>query len=148
MMSHKDVNSMWFDDSKKALELIEYLLKGDNTHYNEIRIKPEDTGVYVVEWTQVPWSGDYGGHFEYVDEDQVIMEEYLLPDNTYVLLSDDEEFKEYLDNWLKENPGWIKTPYGTWTNTIENEKFIKAFESECEECKVPESSESGNTEAN
>lgn len=122
-MKNKDINSMWFDDYRKVLELIEYLLKINNTHYNDIRIKPEETGIYVVEWAQLPWSGDYGGHFEYVGEDQVVMTDYTLPDNTTVRLLDDDEFKDYFNEWLKEHPGWVKTPYGTWTDEIENEKF-------------------------
>ena len=43
---------------------------------------------------------------------------------------DEEDYKERLDEFLKENPGWVKTHYGTWTNEIENEKFRKQLEGE------------------
>ena len=40
------------------------------------------------------------------------------------VLSIEERFKK----WMEENPGWVKTSYGTWTNEIENEQFRKYIE--------------------
>ena len=36
-----------------------------------------------------------------------------------------EEYEEALRQWLEDNPGWIKTSYGTWTNENQNEEFTK-----------------------
>ena len=138
-MGANNTNSMWFDNPESALELIGYLLKIDNNHYNDIRVRAEDTNAYVVEWVQLPWSGEWGGHFDYVDENQVVMREYFLPDNSSVLLLNDDEFREFLNDWLKENPGWVQTTYGTWVNELENEKFLKSlqeYNEDCEQCKV------------
>ena len=42
----------------------------------------------------------------------------------------EEDYQERLNEWLKENPGWVKTSYGTLTNEIENEHFKKMIEGE------------------
>ena len=36
------------------------------------------------------------------------MREYELPDKHFEYFTSDEEFNEYLEYWLKENPGWHK----------------------------------------
>ena len=127
-----NVNSQFFD--KKQIEqgqmtkLLDYLMseaydKGD--YYNDIHIKPCDCEAFIVEWVQVPWSHEFGGSFQYINDDQVVLTEYKLPDGSYVDLASDDDFKDYLDSWLEENPGWVKTQYGTWTNEIENKKFLE-----------------------
>ena len=47
----------------------------------------------------------------------------FFPDNHSELCYDEEDYKNKLDTFLKDNPGWVKTDYGTWTNEIENSKF-------------------------
>ena len=142
----ENINSMWFDNIDDVLELVKYLLKGTNSYYNDVRIIPEDTDAYVVEWVQLPWNREWGGKFSYVDENQTVMTEEVFPDNHTEYCLDEEDYKERLDEFLKDNPGWVKTSYGTWTNTIENEKFLnelhkQEFTDECESCKVPDDEE-------
>ena len=61
------------------------------------------------------------------------MTEYKFPDNHYEYLNDIDEYEERLNDWLEENPGWKLTSYGTWTNTIENEKFKEALNEDKEQ---------------
>ena len=124
------MNSQYFSKEQiKAGEmqkLLDFLMAeayGAGDHYNDIHIKPEDCGAFVVEWAQVPWSHDWGGQFVLLKEGQVIMTEYIFPDNHTELCYDEEDFNERLEEFLKENPGWEKTSYGTWTNRIENERY-------------------------
>ena len=58
------------------------------------------------------------------------MLERHFPDNHTELCYNEEDYQEKLAEWLKENPGWVKTSYGTWTNEIENESFRKLLEGE------------------
>ena len=79
----------------------------------------------IVEWVDCFYDLP-NDQFKLVKEDQAIMSELIYPDNSceYVFPEDiDEKLKE----WHKDNPGWVKTSYGTWTNTIENEKFRQSL---------------------
>lgn len=133
----KDVNSQYFSKEQvEAGELADFvtlLMKqcyGKGTNYNDIRIYPEDCGAFSVSWANVPWDHSYGGGFVYVEEDQVVMTEYMFPDNHFEYCYDEEDYKNRLDEFLKENPGWEKTSYGTWTNRKENEKFVETMKGE------------------
>ena len=128
------MNSQYFSkeqikagEMQKLLDFLMVEAYGAGDHYNDIHIKPEDCGAFVVEWEQVPWSHEWGGHFEFINEDlgQVTMIEKIFPDNHTELCYNEEDYQERLDEFLKENPGWVKTSYGTWTNEIENERFKK-----------------------
>lgn len=90
-------------------------------YYNEIHVYQEEA-LSFIEWEQVPYSGQYGGKFVYKDIDHVVLKEVHFPDGHYEYLADDEE-ADAIDMWLDKNPGWVKTPFGTWTNEIENAKF-------------------------
>lgn len=134
------VNSQYFDkeqiEAGELKTLLDYLMTeayGKGQYYNDIHIKPADLGAFIVEWVQVPWSHEFGGHFEYLEEDEQIFKEIHLPDNTYQYILADEDENEFLDEWLKDNPGWVKNDYGMWTNELENEKFREELEKEKEE---------------
>jgi len=60
------------------------------------------------------------------------MIEKFFPDNHSEMFYSEEEFEYRLKEWLEKNPGWVKTHYGTWTNEIENKKFLKKLEVERE----------------
>lgn len=129
------VNSQSFSkeqiENNEMTEFVNMLCKlsyGEGSTYNDIRIRPTDCGGFVVEWAEVSWDHQYGGSFEYVDDDQVVVKEYIFPDNHTELCYNDDDFNERLEEFLKENPGWEKTSYGTWTNTIENEKISSLYE--------------------
>lgn len=85
---------------------------------NEIRIRPEDLGAYSVDWIQIPWSGEYGGSLEFLDEDQVIMTEFRFPDGHTELLEDDESFQGRLAEWLESQEAagvhWEKGLWGEY----------------------------------
>lgn len=104
--------------------LTEYNKKNIN-YYNEIHVYT-DGCCQIIEWAQVPVDHDYGGVFTYLDEDHVIMKEIRFPDGHYEYAIDGEQEKEMWEEFHKNNPGWVKTPYGSWTNEIENKKFLES----------------------
>ena len=115
------------------LDLLNYLLdhnkKSENQYY-DIHITT-DGYCTIIEWTDVDYDMEYDeGHFKFVPSNGHVMLEFTFPDNHIEMCYDEEDYKERLDEFLKENPGWVKTHYGTWTNEIENEKFKKQLEGE------------------
>jgi len=124
------MNSMYFNeeqvDSGEMIEFLNILLKqcyGKSEDYNDIHIKPVDCHAFIIEWNQIPWSGEYGGHFQFIEEDQTVMIEKFFPDNHSEMCYDEDDYKERLNDFLKNNPGWVKTAYETWTNELENKAF-------------------------
>ena len=117
-------------------DLLNYLLdhnKKNKNQYYDIHITT-DGYCTIIEWTDVSYNQEYGpdGKFEFVPSNGQVMLEYSFPDNHYEMCYSEEDYQERLDEFLKENPGWVKTSYGTWTNTIENEKYRKMLEEEKE----------------
>lgn len=126
------MNSMYFTEKQahngEMVKFIKHLMElcyGDSDYYIDIHIKPADCGDFIVEWAQVRWDHSFGGSFVYVEEDQHIVTEKMFPDHHYEYFESEEQYNERFKEWMDENPGWEITPYGTWTNTIENEKFKK-----------------------
>ena len=124
------------------LDLVNYLLdhnKKNENQYYDIHITTDGYCI-IIEWTDVSYDKHLGpeGKFEYVPGNGYVMIEKHFPDGHYDYFGSEEEFEEVLKDWLKENPGWVKTPYGTWTNEIENEKFKKELEKQEKENKKSE----------
>lgn len=122
-----EINSMYFESLKEAMKFVNALCENslaDERLYNEIKITAED-GAFLVRWVQNPYSGEYGGHFEYVPEDGYVMIEKEMPDGTYQYFHDEEDYREGLGVWLKDNPGWKQSEYGHWYNEEDNAR-IKA----------------------
>ena len=119
-----------------AQDLINYLLdhnKKAKEQYYDIHIT-SDGYCTIIEWTDVNYKfKDEEGKFDFVPSNGYIKLEYRFPDNHYEDFFSKEEYEERLREWLKENPGWVKGPYGTWTNEIENEKFKKELEEKSSE---------------
>ena len=114
------------------LDLLNYLLdhnKKNKTQYYDIHIT-SDGYCTIIEWTNVDYDQKFGpdGKFEYVPYNGQVMLEFTFPDNHTELCYNEEDYQERLDEFLKENPGWVKTHCGTWTNEIENEKIRKELE--------------------
>ena len=116
------------EEVKKGLlkDLLDYLLEHNRKNeeqYYDIHITT-DGYCSIVEWTDVMYNQEYGpdAKFQFVDTDEVVMKEVCFPDNHYEYLFEDE-IDERFKEWLKDNPGWEKTTYGTWTNRIENRFF-------------------------
>ena len=78
--------------------------------YNDIHIT-SDGYCTIVEWSNIPYSGEWGGKFEFVDEDENVMKELQLPDDTYEYVEKEYE-DEYLNEWLKDNPEYKKDSFG------------------------------------
>ena len=97
---------MTFNSLDEAIKFITVLHENsaaDNEFYNDIHTYMEED-IYIVEWIQVPYSQEWGGRFEYVDDNQSIYTEYILPDNSTVSFKDEKEFEEYFTQWLEDNP--------------------------------------------
>ena len=136
-MLSKDYNSVAFtpEEVKKGLhsDLINYLVnyntQNKSDDYYEIHIT-SDGYCMIIEFDKIPYDHAYGGTFKYVDEfnGDIIMKECYFPDNHTEICYDDEDFKERLDNWLKENPGWRKNEYGSWYNEEDQKAWKKYLE--------------------
>ncbi len=114
------------------LDLLNYLLehnKKNKNQYYDIHITT-DGYCTIIEWTDVSYSQEFGseGKFGYVPYNGQVMLEFTFPDNHSEMCFDEKDYEERLEEFLKENPGWVKTSYGTWTNEIENERFRKELE--------------------
>jgi len=127
------------EEVKKGLhlDLLNYLLdhnRKNDTQYYDIHITT-DGYCTIIEWVDVNYNHDYGteGKFRFVPCDGVIMLERSFPDGHYDYFESDAEFNEKLDSWLKEHPGWVKGPYGNWTNETENERFRKIITGESDD---------------
>ena len=126
MVINNPVNSQYFSaervQSGAMMDFVNLLLKmayekdadGCGT-YNDVHIYPQDLGAFTVEWAQVPWSHEYGGSFQYVDEDQLVVLERAFPDGTYEYFASEEEFATALDDWLVKHPEYHQNQWGMWT---------------------------------
>ena len=111
-------------------EFLEVLLKqcyGKSETYNDIHIKPADCGAFVIEWEETPWSGEWGGHWQYIndDEEEIVVKYYYFPDDHYELFQTKEEYEEALKEWLEEHKEerWAKNQYDHWYSQKEQEAW-------------------------
>lgn len=111
----------------KFLNLLIEQSYGKGEDYNDIHIIPTDFGAVILEWESVPWSKEYGGHWQYIqdDEDEVVVKYYSFPDNHSELFETEEEYKEALNEWLEEHKDeeWYKNEYGQWRSRKEQEAY-------------------------
>lgn len=128
------MNSQYFSKEQIAAgelnEFLEVLLKqcyGKGITFNDIHIKPEDLGAFSVEWEAVPWSKEYGGHWQFIhdDEEEVVMKYYYFPDEHCELFETEEEYEEALKTWLEEHKDeeWAKNEYGHWYSKKEQRRW-------------------------
>ena len=96
-------------------DLLKYLMDHNDKNrerYYDIHITT-DGFCQIVEWTDINYERDYEeGRFRYVDCDEVVMKEVEMPDNSIVYAHDEDEAKELIDDFLKENPNYEKNEYG------------------------------------
>ena len=127
-MKNPAVNQQYFSAERVQAgtmsEFIQTLLKfaydsdaKDSATYNDIHIYPADCGAFMVEWTQEPWSHEWGGSFQYVDEDQFVVIQRSFPDGTYEYFQSEEEYTEALDDWLTDHPEYHRNRWGMWTTS-------------------------------
>ena len=111
-----ELNSMYFTNKDQALDFIKTLLDlsiTDEEFCNDIHVYNEDEAI-LVEWVQRPYSGEYGGSIQYIKEDQQVMYEREFPDNHCEFFFSEDEYKEALDEWLKEHPTYKQNQWGRW----------------------------------
>lgn len=122
-------------DAGMVTEFIDFLLKQDkktaelrdkNHKYTNINIV-NDGYCTIVQYCEVFFE-DKSSCFEFVNYDEHVAKVLDLPDNSTVLCWDEDDAKEMLDEWLKDNPGWKKNEWGHWYNEAENEAFRKLIE--------------------
>lgn len=99
------------DEKEKACfevllrDLIDYGIESE-WGYNDIHVRTDPEGVVIFEWEQVPYNGEYGGHFAYVAENEEVLERLYFPDNSSTLVSCPEEKREAQEEWIVSNPNW------------------------------------------
>ena len=89
-------------------KLIEYFLffnKTSKDHYIDFHVTT-DSYCTIVEWTDVPYNHEWGGSFEYVQEDEYVVHDLELPDGTYVRSTNKIEDKEIIDDFMAEHPDY------------------------------------------
>jgi len=146
---HENVNRQYFD--KKAVSsgafsnflktLMDFSYQNgdlDSGTYNDIHIYPADCGAFMVEWSQESWNMSEGGRFEYVAEDESVMIERVMPDNSVEFFFDQDDYEERLADWLKEHPAYYKTSWGTWGNKDEDAALQELLKAEREAKTQPE----------
>ena len=135
------MNSQYFSkeqvDVGELNEFLDVLLKqcyGKGNAFNDIHISPEDCGAFIIEWETSPWSGEWGGHWQYIkdDEGEVVMKYYYFPDNHAETFETKEEYEEALKEWLEEHKEekWKKNKYGKWYSEQEQEELEKLVKKE------------------
>ena len=92
-------------------DLINYGVESD-WGYNDIHVRTDPEGVAVLEWEQVPHSGEWGGRFAHVAENEEVLERYYLPDNSSVLISCPEDKWSVQQEWISANPDWFVNARG------------------------------------
>ena len=121
--------------NKELEEFLELLIKhsisGKGDEYSDIQ--PEEFGV-ILEWEVNPWSGEYGGHWQYIndDDDEVVMKWYYFPDKHGELFEAERDYKERLEEWLEEHKEEKRkqNQYGVWYSEKEQEDLHKYLEDE------------------
>lgn len=93
----KNYNSMSFVpkevDQGLHTDLINYLLhynKESEGHYNDIHITT-DGYCLIIEWSNVPYHGQWGGKFEFVDEDEFVCKNLYQKEDEDIELEEDNE---------------------------------------------------------
>lgn len=98
------------------LDLIKHLLDYNSKskeYYYDIHITT-DGYCTIVEWVDRDHEGNFNEGFKHVGEDQRVMTECKLPDNSIIMCYDEEDVNETLEEWLNEHPKWKKDFYGIW----------------------------------
>ena len=104
------------------LDLINYLLeynKKSSECYEDIHIT-NDTYCTIVEWCDVSCDNEFSsGKFEFVDENQAVINCIKFPDN-HVEYLEDNEAESRANEWLEEN----KEEFGNWEFNNNYKNFI------------------------
>lgn len=96
-------NVQVYENKEAAQKLIDHLLSENtdqsNSFYNDVHITYDGCTI-IIEWTQVYYEfASDCAKFRLVDNNQEIMTEYALPDDTRVWCFDEEDYQEQLKNY-------------------------------------------------
>ena len=113
------------------IKFIEFLLELDDYDrggVHDIHMYKEEDAI-IVEWCFKWYDKSIGNdRFEFLGEDDLVMTEVYLPDNSSVYVRNEDERKEVLEDWLKEHPTYKKDEWGRWydeSEVMNSEEFIK-----------------------
>ena len=86
--------------------------------FNDIHLRCADENYVVVEWSQCPWDGSWGGQWQFVNADlgEAVLKEYIFPDNHTEFFETKDAYEDTLHEWLKEHEDehWTQDDYGNW----------------------------------
>ena len=101
--------------------LLEFNMDSDNDTYYEIHVYPNDCSCMSIEWQETPWglNKEWGGQFKWVDVYDDVYTELHFPDDHYEMVPIGSQ-EDILKEWHKDNPEWVKSHLGTWTNKDQN----------------------------
>lgn len=140
MKIENSYNSEYFNREKveKGLHIkfIELLLELDENDYkgcHDIHLYREENAI-TVEWCYKWYDKSMGNdRFEFLGEDDVVMTEVFLPDNSSVYVKNADEEKEVLEDWLKEHPTYKKNEWGRWYDENEQKAWEEWVKKNCPE---------------
>lgn len=102
-------------------DLLNYLLDYNTKskeYFYDIHIT-SDGYCTIVQWTDISYNSDGDeSKFDFVDYDEVVMKELILPDNSIIYVHRGEQ-DEALKEWLEDNPSYKQDEYGRWYNEDE-----------------------------
>lgn len=102
-------------------DLIDYLLnfnKKSEKSFMDIHIT-SDSYCIIVEWSEVHYDFQHEcGRFQFVDGDEEVYKEVILPDNSSMFVPRGEA-ENVLSEWLAEHPTWKKDFWGRWYDESE-----------------------------
>lgn len=109
---NRQYNSMAFTPEEvkaglfqKFLDTLMHYNANSDQHYCDIHITT-DGYCTILEWENVPYNHEWGGSFEYVQEDEYVVHDLKLPDGTYVRSTNEIEDKEIIDDFIAEHPDY------------------------------------------
>ena len=106
----KQYNSMAFtpEESKAAAELLNTLMRFNTLskeHYNDIHVTT-DGYCTIIEWVCVPYSHEWGGKFDYIDEEHYPLYAYEMPSGITEYFANEHEYELALIEFLRKNPDY------------------------------------------
>ena len=88
------------------LKFIDFLLSNfeSNEYRVDMHVYHEDCSAIVVEWERQLWQHiDEMGKFVYIEEDERVLKEVTLPDNTWTYAENDKEADALIKEWHKQH---------------------------------------------
>lgn len=112
----------------KQLDLFIAYNKQSTSDHFDIHLVMDDNYV-EIDYIQIPYDNEdnYDGKFIFLNYDEVVMKEEVLPDNSIILVHDDAEYQEELKNWLTDHPTWKQNDFGRWYDEEEDKKFREEY---------------------